>query len=139
MAHTFMIGRPQVEHLQLLDGQSFGLSAFDVPRSAACQFDRGTKRLVIRFMYPDDESGRRATLTEGVTAEVGRHSGKILLIAVDVPRHADESAVVRLIQKALTKQIPNLTRFNEKANYELVSSAIFENRSDVAKCVASDE
>jgi len=118
------------------------LSTFDVPRRGFAEFDPQSGVLAIRFQYIDQEPESTKTLTDHITAKVGKHSGKI--IALDIKMAEYNFGEVRMtvskalddVNRVLGERVSSLKRFNERDNYKLVQSVIHQQRPIVESAAA---
>src|SRR5690606_22213962 len=60
------------------------VSPYNVPQQVRGQFDQAKRLFVIDFQYIDDEPTRSMKVDDHVIASVGRKSGRVYSLAVDV-------------------------------------------------------
>lgn len=72
------------------------ISPHDVPVAARGRYDPKIKRFVIEFRYIDDESWTREPQDDSLSLRVGRRSGRLYGLEVDVDRLAVDAVGVRL-------------------------------------------
>lgn len=105
------------------EGYSVTLSPYDIPKEISVGI--GEPGVVfIRFKYDDEEEAAEKSkeLNPHVKLWVGKHSGKILSIQSDTEVFsADKSAV---IPQSIAEAIPQLNKFNQQANYRVISSIL---------------
>lgn len=119
----------------------FNLSTFDIPLDATADIDKDAGLLTFRFRYIDDEpAGPSQRLSEDISIDVGKNSGKLLAIRINVKRYRAGKLRVQFqkaideIDRALVKNISRL-KAHQRENYQLVKSVIDENRSSVESAI----
>jgi len=111
------------------------MSPYDVPEAVRGNFDQVLKQFVIEFRYIDDEPVKREKHGEHIALRIGRHSGRLYGIEVDV--NAMEADAVGLhvqlpkapeVSAAVIQAINTLAHKPAKQprqeNYEVAKDAI---------------
>jgi hypothetical protein len=116
----------------------FRLSTFDIPQDATAEIDKDAGLVTFSFKYVDSEpAGPSQRLSDDIAIEVGKSSGKLLTIRVNVKRYpaGQVSAVfhkaIDEMDRALAKTILASRKPHQRDNYQLVQSVIQENRPSV--------
>jgi hypothetical protein len=119
-------------------GVALHLSTYDIPTEVRADFDETSGVLHIFFDYIDQErtQTRPQKLADHFCVKLGQNSGKILGFEVQVKKY-DVKEVLVTISKAVKAEIPRLKRFNQKANYEIVSSVLSRKRDDLVEAAAA--
>lgn len=120
----------------------FHLSTFDIPLDATADIDKDAGLLTFRFRYVDDElAGASQRLSDDISIDVGKNSGKLLAVRINVKRYPAGELRVKFqnaideMDRALVKTIRNL-KAHQRENYQLVKSVINENRHNVENAIA---
>jgi hypothetical protein len=113
----------------------FHLSTFDIPQNATADIDKEAGLLTFRFRYVDAEAaGPSQRLSDDISIDVGKRSGKLLAVRINVKRYPAGEVRVRFaideMDRLLLNTIRNL-KTHQRENYELVKAVIDENRGEV--------
>lgn len=79
------------------------VSPYNVPQQVRGQFDSAKRMFVIDFQYIDDEPTRHLRVDDHVVASVGRKSGRVYSLAVDVDALKADSVRLCLNQDQLQR------------------------------------
>lgn len=102
-------------------GSSLELSPADIPRSATVELEHGPRRLLsVRFSYSDREPATERNL-DGVTVQVGKHSGKLLALHTTCSQHDTAPSVGMRLAVTLRKEADEARRDNQRLHYTLLS------------------
>ena len=119
------------------------LSTFDVPTNATADLDETSGLVTFRFKYIDDEpAGPSQRLSDDISIDVGKNSGKLLAVRVNFKRYKAGTMRVSFhkaideMDRAFAKTIREQRVFHRRKNYELVRSVIDENRTSVESALA---
>lgn len=109
------------------------LSPYDIPDAVRGQFDEHLSKFVIDFNYIEDEDWERHTSNEGIQLRVGKNSGRLYGIEVDVATlNAGQVALrlelPKLVGKAIEAELSATKLFSRKENYRLAKSVISNQR-----------
>jgi uncharacterized protein YuzE len=94
------------------------------------KLDKSTGVFHIFFKYLDQEEAIPKKLDDEITLKVGKNSGKILGLEIQVHKRGVHQIALQ-IKKAVQSEIPNLRKFNQRANYEVVSSVLDHKRDSI--------
>lgn len=72
------------------------VSPYDVPHQVRGTFDDKQRKFVIEFRYIDDEEVRQMKLEEHVNALVGKKSGRVYALTVDVEAIGVDSVALKM-------------------------------------------
>jgi hypothetical protein len=113
------------------DGVEVFVSPYDVPEAVRGRYDEKAKRFVIEFKYLDDEKASGEHEGEPVALRVGKNSGRLFGIQIDVEalKSKDNAvllgAVTEFIANAMTafqaKPKPDVSRLD---NYQVAKEVI---------------
>ena len=116
---------------QRSDGVEVFVSPYDVPEAVRGRYDEKAKKFVIEFKYLDDERTSEEHQGEPVAIRVGKNSGRLLGIQIDVEalNSTDNAvllgAVIAFIAKAMeafqAKPKPDVSRLD---NYQAAKEVI---------------
>lgn len=121
-------------------GVSIELSPYDMPREVEGRFDKEEGVLHIDFKYLDQEEALLKKIGDSLKMKVGKHSGKILGFEVSVTEHnikKVELMTVQQMDEAIDNAIPDLPRFNQRANYKVVKSILDQKRGPIFASLAT--
>lgn len=125
------------------------MSPFDVPRFMRGSFDAASRRFIIEFKYIGEEPIKRQESDKNITLRVGKHSGRLYGIEVNVEELGVNAVQLRVhipkvIDNAIDKQIQRLEmserpqRLNRRANFEVAKRALSEAKDEVFAGIATD-
>lgn len=120
-------------------GYSIELSAYDIPREVEGKLDPKSGVFHIDFKYLDQEEAVVKKLTDELNMKLGRYSGKILGFEVEVAEHGINNVTLKLaqaVQAEISKEISNLRKFNQKANYKIIQSILKRKQEPIFADVA---
>ena len=104
------------------------MSPYDVPEAVRGYYDKVQRRFVIEFRYIDDEPLQKKQKGEHITLRIGRHSGRLYGIEVDID--AMKSQAVDLNQAI--DSLASLPRKRSRhENYEIAKKAITEKKDEI--------
>jgi hypothetical protein len=83
--------------------------------------------LHIFFRYLDQEEAVTKVISSKLRMKLGKHSGKILGFEVETTKH-DIKEITLNIDQAIQRELPRLTKFNQRANFEVIKSVIDRHR-----------
>ena len=107
-------------------GYLIQLSPYDIPKEVSAQKDPdGVFHVFLKYL--DDEPAETRDLNERLKMKVGKNSGKILGFEVQVDKY-DVHEVALQINEAVDQELSHLTKFNQKANYQVVQAVLNDNR-----------
>lgn len=106
-----------------------GLSPYEVPEGISGHYDKSIGRFVIRMKYLQDDEERISAPTEDhITLVVGKHSGCLYEIHVDVDEIGAKSVALKLCLPRVNNEIRKLAknhRFSKKRrHYDVVKEAL---------------
>lgn len=105
---------------------TFSASPYDVPRAVKGGYDEKKKRFVIEFQYIEEEPLTRKRQDFEITALVGKNSGRLLGLEIDVDKAGAEQVTLHVITDAIDvtgKDFPQ-----RQINYELAKAALSKYR-----------
>ena len=112
------------------------ISPYDIPEAVRGEYDKNLRRFVIEFRYMSDEPWEYDKYDSGIALRIGRHSGRLYGIEVDV--HALDAQRINLrmtVEKAVANAINRLVHQSEKIqrreNYEIAKEAIQEKQNEI--------
>ena len=103
---------------------TFMPSPYDLPDAFRGYYDKALNCFVIEFQYLADEKTENEEHGPYVTLRVGKNSGRVYGIEVDV--NAAKAQWVELIQKALHERSQEARKPQRPANYEATRKLIKE-------------
>ncbi len=106
------------------------LSPYDLPREVEGRLDKATAIFHIFFRYLDQEEAVPKRLNDTITMKIGKNSGKILGFEIQVEKLGIQEIAVQ-ITHAVQSEIPHLTKFNQKANFEVIRSVLDRNKDSI--------
>ena len=110
------------------------MSPYDVPEAVRGYYDEAQRRFVIEFRYIDDEPLQKKQEGAHITLRIGRHSGRLYGIEVDVD--AMKSQAVDLNQAI--DSLASLPRKRSRhENYEVAKKAIAEKKGEIFASLAA--
>lgn len=113
------------------EGYSVELSSYDIPREISIEADAGhVVRIYFKYAAVEEAAEQNKELTEHIRMSVGKHSGKILCIEIDSAGFDSKQTAVA-IRRHLNDMIPSLAKFNQRANYKVISSVLDRNMEAV--------
>lgn len=110
------------------------ISPYDVPRQVRGNYDTSLTQFVIEFRYLGDEPLRDQRLDQHVTLQVGRNSGRLYEIHVDVDSLRAQKVQLRLhLGQVVSEGIRQLaaSRPERTKNYELARQILEEHREEL--------
>jgi len=112
------------------------MSPHDVPGAVRGEFEKSLNRFVIEFKYMDEEPWSRVPSDNNIELRVGRHSGRLHGIEIDVVGlHADKVElkmhIVDMIKQALTGFAQHSGKNNRIANYEIAKNVISKEQDQI--------
>jgi hypothetical protein len=111
------------------------MSPYDVPQALRGRYDKAAKRFVIEFRYLGDEDTRDESGGEHVVLRLGRNSGRIYGIVLDVD--AMKASWVQLILLALKKREEKHRLPLRHENYALAGQLLQQNEPVLREAMAS--
>jgi hypothetical protein len=108
------------------------LSAYDVPEAVGGDYDNELKKFVINFKYiVEDEPVTYKKAARHVTFRVGKNSGRLYGIEIDVDKIKEKSVnlsiLVPNVVEAIGKLESNPRLVRRRGNYRLAKRVITEN------------
>ena len=122
---------PRHESIRGVDVVVF-LSPYDVPEAVSGDYDDEIKKFVIAFRYiVEDEPFARQTGDSVVTLRVGKNSGRLYGIEVDVDKIRADSInlfvkIPEVVQQAIDKLESNPRHRRRRGNYRVAKKVISE-------------
>jgi hypothetical protein len=116
------------------------ISPYDVPQGIRGSFDRDLNRFVIEFKYMDGEPTRKEHADKYLAAFVGKSSGRLYRIEVDVVSLKASAVELRLeVPKLLSNALADLAQSHHqrKDNYDLAQRVIQDPASRVLQSLDS--
>jgi hypothetical protein len=107
-------------------------SPYDVPEAVRVGFDFATNQLLVQFQYIETDSPVVRDVKQIARMYIGRHSGRLLGLSIDVegfPRNSDISRAAENLKRALRKATP--TRPDRQENFRMVQRG-FERTDSLA-------
>lgn len=113
------------------------MSPYDVPEAVRGYYDKALGRFVIEFRYIGDELLKQKQEGEHITLRIGRYSGRLYGIEVDVDAMRTQAvdlilevsdAVLQAIDDSLAHVPPKRSRHE---NYEVARDAITQNKGEI--------
>lgn len=83
------------------------LSPYETPKGVGAGFDEKTKRFVMDFRYIDEEPSKSCTLPNGIEITEGRHTGKLLSIAIPTDNATYKNTYVIELQAKILDALKN--------------------------------
>lgn len=102
-------------------GSSTQLSPYDIPREASTNVTGGV--LNIYFKYLDDEDSVPKIVNDHLKMEVGKYSGKILSLEVNIANR-DMWEVAAKLATTLESEGQRQPKFNQRANHEVIGKVL---------------
>lgn len=87
------------------------LSPFDIPEAVRGFKEAGSGWFCVQFRYPDSEDGVTRTVSDTMTVEEGKESGRIQILRVNVEKLAVEKVELALKVKVNRELNEGLSRF----------------------------
>jgi hypothetical protein len=118
------------------------MSPYDIPEAVRGDYNKELQRFVIEFRYMSDEPWERSRCDNNIILRIGRNSGRLYGIEVDVHALAAQMINLRMdVAKAVTNAINRLARQAERAqrreNYEVAKDAIEEKQNEIFESLAT--
>ena len=121
---------------------SLRLSPYDVPREVKGECDDKTGIFTIKFAYLDEEEALPKPLTDKVTMNVGRYSGKILGFQIHTAKYLNLQEIsleledeIQEIAKSVNK-MSDKRPYNQRENYRVVGAVLQNNLSSLSHAAA---
>jgi hypothetical protein len=107
------------------------LSPYDIPQAVRGRFDRDLGRYVVEFQYIAEEPWEKHTRDESIALRVGKNSGRIYGVEIDVERAKEQRVglhfnISKIVNKALDEEVT--TKSPRSRNYELAKDVISTRR-----------
>ena len=112
-------------------------SPYDVPRAVRGDYDQDRQRFVIEFKYIQSEPTEKEHLDEHVLARVGRHSGRIILLEIDVDEVEASSVQLNLAVPELVEDALEHPRGAKRQLNTAIARRILEGRPEVFRALDS--
>lgn len=113
-------------------------SPYDVPDAVRAGFDFATNELVIQFRYIESDSPVARDVKQLAKMYVGRHSGRLMGIAVSVdgfPRDSEIGRAAEHLKRALRKARP--LRPEREENFRLAQRGFEQTQARVVEALTS--
>jgi hypothetical protein len=109
------------------------VSPYDVPEAVRGYFDPQQKCFVIEFKYISPEPTVERSQDENVTLRVGRNSGRLYAIHLDVRKFDANTVQLRLevaeaLRNVMTHLVQQPVSPMRKSNYKMAKSVIEDNK-----------
>jgi hypothetical protein len=117
---------PQLGAKVILVDVTLSASPYDVPRAVKGGYDEKKKRFIIAFQYIEEEPLTRKRHDSEITALVGKNSGRLLGLEIDVDKVDANQVTLHVITDAIDvtgKEFPR-----RQINYELAKAALSKYR-----------
>lgn len=109
-------------------------SPYDIPEAMRSSYDREKRRLTIEFRYMSEESTRREQHGPYLSLGVGKNSGRIYTIEIDM--HAVLDEWVKLSIKAISERAKQRSEFH-RSNYEVTKRLLREHAPELSAAMAA--
>lgn len=116
------------------------LSPYDMPREVETKYDKDSGVLRLDFKYVDQEEALNKDAGPGLKMRVGKYSGKILGFEFSASEQNIKKVKLVAIQQvdmAIDNALPNLQKFNQRANYKVVRSILDRKREPILASLAA--
>lgn len=113
-------------------------SPYDVPDAVRAGYDFGANELVIQFRYIESDSAIVRDIRQVAKMYVGRHSGRLMGIAVSVdgfPRDSEVGRAAEHIKRALKRARP--LRPEREENFRIAQRGFERTQSRVVEALAA--
>ncbi|WP_342316122.1 hypothetical protein [Lysobacter sp. FW306-1B-D06B] len=113
-------------------------SPYDIPHQVKGEFAPDSHRLVITFRYLADEPTHQVHLAKHAIAAVGKKSGRVYSIEIDVDSLNVEEVKLKL---QIDDAISNLAEIKHKRerNYDLARKVVGDYWSSISQMLAKDQ
>ncbi len=81
------------------------MSPYDVPEAVGGQYDAQIKRFVIEFKYLDDEKYNKVSQAEHLAVRIGKNSGRLLGIELDVDALKAQAVGLKIITPKVVERM----------------------------------
>ncbi len=116
------------------------ISPYDIPDGVRGGYDKDLNRFVVEFRYMVDEEYRSLDVDDGVCIRLGKHSGRIVGVEVDVDRLNISEVIVAVKDRsaaasaAIGKAMRNVDKMEDprarrRENY-IVAQRVLEDKHD---------
>jgi len=116
------------------------LSPYDVPEAVRGRYDQNRKKFVIDFQYASEEPTRQETVDDKLSIRLGKHSGRLYEIEVDVDRvKAKSVTLVTFVHKQVESALENLRKKrvgNVRDNFSVVQEVVSDRKDQLFRDLA---
>ncbi|WP_223303833.1 hypothetical protein [Dokdonella koreensis] len=99
-------------------------SPHDVPTCLRTVREEGDRKVILEVRYLDEEATIRRSVSEKVEAHVGRNSGRLHRLSVDLNRSPVKVAAIQEFEKALHKVQACVKHGLNVSNAEIIEKAV---------------
>ena len=127
------LNTPQLEAIRGVN-ITVRMSPYDVPEAVRGYYDKALRRFVIEFRYIGDEPLKPKQEGEYIKLRIGRHSGRLYGIEVDVDAMKAQAADLNLkVSDAVLQAIDSLLlpKPSRHENYEVAKDAITQKKGEI--------
>ena len=107
---------------------TLSVSPYDVPRAVKGGYDKKKKRFVVEFQYIEEEPLTRKRHDSEITALVGKNSGRLFGLEIDVEKAGASQVELNVITNAI--EVTGRDFPQREINYALAKAAL-SNHSEI--------
>jgi hypothetical protein len=112
------------------------VSPYDIPDAVRGEYNKDLQRFIIEFRYMSDEPWEHSKYNDNIVLRIGRNSGRLYGIEVDIHALPDQRIDLRMnVAKAVTNAINGLAHQSEmvrrREHYEIAKDAIQEKQNQI--------
>jgi|SRR5215207_6986941 len=110
------------------------VSPYDIPDAFRGYYDHNKKRFIVEFHYLGDEQRKEVAQSEHVTLQLGRNTGRIYGLLIDVDKAGAQWVMLTLA--AIEERRRQQHRIPRRAMNSAVASRLFKEKAPELQAVA---